>query len=122
MTHEPNDPHWLRLAATLRAEPAPSTLARVHARLAQRGAGEPAWLRWLARPAVLAMSAAVLAISMLSGLTWIATKTAPLAASDASTFTSVFVGDVSSFGLPLSTADDAATDGSVPADPQEARR
>lgn len=122
MTQEPNDPRWLRLAATLHAEPAASTLARVHARLAQRGAAEPLWLRWLARPAALAMSAAVLAVSMLSGLTWIATRTAPLAASDANAFASVFVGDESSFGLPLVTTDGVATEGIAPADSQGARR
>jgi len=44
--HEPpsDEPRWLRLAADLKAEPAPGTLARVRERLATRER-EPAWVR-----------------------------------------------------------------------------
>jgi len=36
---EPNEPRWLRLAATLRAAPDAAALARVGTRLALRSAG-----------------------------------------------------------------------------------
>lgn len=69
MSHEHDEresPRWLRLASSLRAEPAPDTLARVRARLAASQA-EPGWLRWLARPVTVAASAALLVTS-----TWVA--------------------------------------------------
>ena len=69
---DPNhEPHWLRLAADLRAEPAPGTLARVRERLAVRGEREPAWVRWLGRPAALATSVALLVICAWAGNAWI---------------------------------------------------
>lgn len=66
MREDPNSPRWLQLAAAVRAEADPATLARVYARLAARSA-EPAWLRWLARPAALATSAALLVLSAVAG-------------------------------------------------------
>lgn len=117
MNHDSNDPRWLKLAASLQAEPSPTTLARVRARLAQRTVAEPAWLRWLARPAALALSAGLLVVSAVAGATWVSTNTVRVAAEDSATFTSVFVGDESSLGLPVTT-----TDGVSPADSQEATR
>jgi hypothetical protein len=82
-------PRWLRLAATLRAEPAPGTMARVRARLEQR---EPTWLTWLARPVTLAASAGLLVASAWFG--------ASLVASDRATASS----PPRSRALPMTTA------------------
>ena len=121
MTHEPNEPRWIRLAASLRAEPEPTTLTHVRARLAARVSADPSWLRWLARPVSLAMSAGLLVVSTVSGIAWVETRTARIAAEDSAMFTSVFVGDESSLGLPVS-AQDATLDGITPADSQGAVR
>jgi anti-sigma factor RsiW len=117
VNHEPNDPRWLKLAASLHADPSPTTLARVRARLATRPAAEPSWVRWLAKPAALAMSAGLLVVSALAGVAWVSTYTVRVAAEDEATFTSVFVGDESSLGLPVSTSDSV-----TPPDSQGARR
>lgn len=121
MTHEPNEPRWIRHAASLHADPEPATLAHVRARLAARASAEPSWLRWLARPASLALSAGLLVVSAVAGIAWVETITARVAAEDSATFTSVFVGDESSLGLPVS-AQDATLDGITPADSQGAMR
>jgi len=121
VTHEPNEPRWLQLAASLRAEPDPMTLAHVRGRLAARAQADPSWVRWLARPASLALSAGLLVVSAVSGITWVATNTARVAAEDSATFTSVFLGYESSLGLPVGTSD-AAGEGITPADSQGAVR
>ena len=64
-----DEPRWLKLAADLRAEPAPGTLARVRERLAARER-EPAWVRWLGRPVALASSVALLVACAWGGNTW----------------------------------------------------
>ena len=93
-----NEPRWLQLAATLRAEPDGATMARVRARLAARSAG-PAWVRWLSRPAVLAASAALLVVSAWTGSVLLSASTAS-ADEDASVM-STLLGDDGSYGLPV---------------------
>ena len=105
---EANEPRWLRLAATLRAEADPATLARVRARLAARSAG-PAWVRWLSRPVVLAASAALLVVSAFAGSALLsATGTGT---EEETSMVSTLLGDDGSYGLPLNR--DAATGTSV---------
>ena len=104
-------PRWLKLAAALRAEPAPDTLARVRGRLAAR-ALEPSWIRWLARPVAVAASAALLVVSAIAGNALLAgpgTETA-----DASTLTAALLDDDGSFGLGV---DRATTTGTGPTSP-----
>ena len=91
-------PRWLKLAAALRAEPAPDTLARVRRRIASRAAA-PSWVRWLARPVALAASAALLIVSAIAGNALLAGSSAETA--DASTLTAQLLGDDGSFGLDL---------------------
>jgi hypothetical protein len=74
-------------------------------------------VHWLARPAALALSAGLLVVSAVAGATWVSTNTVRVAAEDSATFTSVFVGDESSLGLPVNDAQ-----GVSPADSQEAAR
>ena len=93
-----NEPRWLELAATLRAEPDDATMAHVRARLAARSAG-PQWVRWLSRPVVLAAAAALLVVSAYTG-------GALLSAGNASTdddvsLMSTLLGDDGSYGLPV---------------------
>ncbi len=102
-----NTPRWLRLAATLRAEPDPATLARVRRRLAARET-EPVWLRWLARPAALAVSAALLVVSAWAGNALLASSGDESA--DASALTVALLGDDGSFGLDLGVAGTASAD------------
>jgi len=103
---DPNDePRWLRLAADLRAEPAPGTLARVRERLAVRGDREPAWVRWLGRPAALATSVALLVVCAWAGNAWITSTV--LARPDGATLVSALLDEDGSFGLVLQ-ADEAA--------------
>jgi hypothetical protein len=95
---DPNDePGWLRLAADLRAEPAPGTLARVRERLAERGEREPAWVRWLGRPAALATSVALLVVCAWAGNAWI--TSAASARPDSATLVSALLDEDGSFGL-----------------------
>lgn len=108
MTHRPddlNEPRWLRLAGTRRAEPDPVTLARVRARLAAMPA-EPAWVRWLARPAALALSAGLLVVSAVAGTAYL--SNASSASSEDSTMLSTLLGDDGSYGLPVSASETAA--------------
>ena len=90
-----DEPRWLRLAATLTADPDPATLARARARLAA-AAASPAWIAWLARPAALAAAAALLVVSVVAGGMLLAStpdvSNAPL--------TSAMLGDDGSYGLP----------------------
>jgi hypothetical protein len=103
---DPNDePRWLRLAADLRAEPAPGTLARVRERLAVRGDREPAWVRWLGRPAALATSVALLVVCAWAGNAWITSTVR--ARPDGATLVSALLDEDGSFGLGLQ-ADEAA--------------
>jgi anti-sigma factor RsiW len=97
---EPDAPRWMELAATLRAEPAPDTLARVRRRLTAARA-EPAWLRLLSRPVAVAASAALLVASAIAGEMLLAGASAE--ASDES-LTSALLGDDGSFGLGLEQA------------------
>ncbi len=122
MTHEPNEPKWLKLAAALRAEPDPATSAHVRARLARRAASEPSWVRWLARPIGLALSAGLLVVSAVTSVTWVATHTSRVASEENDVLTSVFVGDESMYGLPIGTTSDASVAPVAPADSQEAVR
>ena len=95
---EGNEPRWLALAATLRAEPDAATLARVRARLAARSAG-PGWVRWLSRPVVLAAAAALLVVSAYTGSVLLAAGSSG-ADEDASVM-STLLGDDGSYGLPV---------------------
>jgi hypothetical protein len=95
------EPRWLRLAATLRAAPDPATLAHVRARLAARAAG-PAWVRWLARPAVLAACAGLLLVSAWTGSAMLsAGRTVAAGADEDSSLMSTLLGDDGSYGVPL---------------------
>jgi hypothetical protein len=98
------EPGWLRLAADLRAEPAPGTLARVRERLAERDR-EPAWVRWLGRPAALATSVALLVACAWAGNAWLASSIG--ARPDGALVVSALLDEDGSFGLGLE-ADEAA--------------
>lgn len=106
-THDPNDPRWLRLAATRRFDPAPDTLARVHARLAARSTDEPAWLRWFARPASLAFAAGLLVASAVLGASWWRASVSAAAAEQAA-LASVWSSDDAALGLESLGADAGA--------------
>ena len=97
------EPGWLRLAADLRAEPAPGTLARVRERLAERDR-EPAWVRWLGRPAALATSVALLVACAWAGNAWLASGAG--ARPDGALVVSALLDEDGSFGLGLE-ADEA---------------
>lgn len=112
-THDPNEPHWLRLAATRTAAPAPTTLARVHARLAARAQAEPAWLCWFARPASLAFAAGLLVASAVFGTSWLRASVTTADAEQAA-LASVWSSDDLTLGLEASDAESAGT----PADSQ----
>ena len=57
-----------RLIRSTHAPADPAVLVRARARIAaMAGSSEPAWVRWLARPAVLAASAGLLAVSLAAG-------------------------------------------------------
>lgn len=107
-THDPNEPRWLRLAATRRAEPAPMTLARVHARLAARAVAEPAWLRWFARPASLAVAAGLLVVSAVVGVAWLRAS-ASTAAAEQAALASVWSSDELALGLDGMTGEAGAS-------------
>lgn len=102
---DPNEPRWLRLAATRRATPDPATLARVRARLAARPA-EPAWVRWLARPAALAVSAGLLVVSAVAGAAYVSSATHT--SSEDTSMLSALLGDDGSYGLPVGAGETAA--------------
>lgn len=93
---ETGEPRWLELAAALRADPAPDTLARVRARLAARATG-PTWVRWLARPITLAVSAALLVVSAFAGTALLTAGAA--GADESSSVVSAVLGDDDSYGL-----------------------
>src|SRR5262249_33266217 len=98
MRGEPNDPRWIRLAADLRAEPSPATMARVRARIGARPA-EPAWVRWLGRPAALATSVAPFIAWAWAGDAWLTASSAPR--TDDAALVSTLLGEDGSFGLGL---------------------
>jgi hypothetical protein len=104
------EPHWLRLAADLRAEPAPGTLARVRERLAVRGEREPAWVRWLGRPAALATSVALLVICAWAGNAWISSSVR--ARPDGATLVSALLDEDGSFGLGVQADESTSASGS----------
>jgi len=108
--HEhPNDePRWLRLAADLKAEPAPGTLARVRERLATRER-EPAWVRWLGRPAALATSVALLVVCAWAGDAWITSTVS--ARPDGATLVSALLDEDGSFGLGTQADEPASLSG-----------
>jgi hypothetical protein len=109
LRHDANDePRWLGLAADLRAEPAPGTLARVRARLAARDR-EPAWVRWLGRPAALATSVALLVVCAWAGNAWIVASAH--ARPEGATLVSALLDEDGSFGLGLGADESAATPG-----------
>lgn len=116
-THDPNEPRWLRLAGTRTAQPAPTTLARVHARLAARAQAEPAWLRWFARPASLAFAAGLLVASALLGVSWLRASVTAAAAEQAA-LASVWSTDDLALGLDASDTESAV----MPADSQGGAR
>lgn len=104
--HDRNDERLARLIAATRAEADPAVLMRARARIAAMVApGEPAWVRWLARPATLALSGGLLAVSvaaggwLLSGVRTSATGTDSAAASVA---VSDLLGNDGSYGLVFS--------------------
>ena len=103
-----DEPRWLRLAADLRAEPAPGTLARVRERLAGRER-EPAWVRWLGRPASLATSVALLVACAWAGNAWItaSVRTQP----EGATLVSALLDEDGSFGLGLGADEPVNTSG-----------
>jgi len=103
-----DEPRWLRLAADLRAEPAPGTLARVRERLASRE-HEPAWVRWLGRPAALATSVALLVVCAWAGNTWLATT--ERARPDGATLVSALLDEDGSFGLGVQSDEPVNTSG-----------
>src|SRR5262245_56307355 len=111
MNEHEHEPRWLKLAADLRAEPAPDTLARVRARLAAAARGrppglEPAWLRWLGRPAALATSLALLVACAWAGNAWVASSVN--ARPDGASVVSALLDEDGSFGLGLE-ADEAGS-------------
>lgn len=111
------EPRWLRLAADLRAEPAPGTLARVRERLAERDRA-PAWVRWLGRPAALATSVALLIACAWAGDAWLVSSTASTRP-DGTSLVSALLDDDGSFGLGVQsdeTAGSAPASGGHPAD------
>jgi hypothetical protein len=101
---EQDTPRWLRLAATLRAEPAPDTLARVRARLAAREPA-PAWLGWLARPVTVAASAALLVASAWTGVSMLSTAASEV--SEPVSLSEALLGDDGSLGFGSVTVDGA---------------
>jgi len=101
---EPDGPKWLRLAADLKAEASPATMARVRARIQARPV-EPAWVRWLGRPAALATSVALLVACAWAGDAWL-TASAPVRSDDAA-LVSTLLGEDGSFGLGLEEAEPA---------------
>jgi hypothetical protein len=108
--HEPanEEPRWLRLAADLKAEPAPGTLARVRERLAARER-EPAWVRWLGRPAALATSVALLVVCAWAGDAWITSTVS--ARPDGATLVSALLDEDGSFGLGTQADEPASLSG-----------
>lgn len=71
-----------RTLAAVHAAADPAPLARALARLAERDARaqlEPAWVRWLSRPAALAAAGALLVMSVSASL-WIVRDTSDAAA------------------------------------------
>jgi hypothetical protein len=108
--HEPanDEPRWLRLAADLKAAPAPGTLARVRERLAERGR-EPAWVRWLGRPAALATSVALLVVCAWAGDAWIISAVS--ARPDGATLVSALLDEDGSFGLGTQADEPASLSG-----------
>ena len=92
------EPRWLRLAADLRAEPAPGTLARVRERLAARERESGlAWVRWLGRPAALATSVALLSVCTWAGNAWVSSSAA--SKSEGASLVTALLGEDGSFGL-----------------------
>jgi hypothetical protein len=106
---ERSEPRWLRLAADVHAEPAPGTLARVRARLAA-GAAEPTWVRWLARPATLAASLALLVAAAWAGDAWLSSNVGDR--SDESSLVSALLGEDGSYGIGTANTDAGAALGS----------
>ena len=105
-----SEPRWLRLAADVRAEPAPGTLARVRARLTA-SAAEPTWVRWLARPATLAASLVLLVAAAWAGDAWLSSNVGDR--SDESSLVSALLGEDGSYGMGTAAAD---ADGPVGSD------
>jgi len=92
-----------RLIAATHAPADPAVLARARARIARLGeSSEPAWLRWLARPAALAVSGGLLAVTLAAG-GWMLRGAAGTATESAGTTESVAIadllGDDGSYGL-----------------------
>lgn len=68
MSLENNEERIAKLIRATHAPADPAVLARARARIAaMTEANEPAWLRWLARPAALAASGGLLAVTLLAG-------------------------------------------------------
>ena len=109
--HDERDPRWLQLAATLHAEPAPGTMARVRARLEAR---EPGWLTWLARPVTLAASAGLLVASAWLGASLV--DPSPTLSTERTSFAAALLEDDGNFGLPV---DEGATPGEASTDSEQ---
>ncbi len=113
--HDANDERLERLIAATHAPADPAVLARARARIAVMATpGEPAWVRWLARPVALAASGGLLAVSLAAG-GWLlrgVTSTAQEATiSTEAVAVSDLLGDDGSYGLVFeaSGAEQAAT-------------
>lgn len=93
---EPVEPRWLLLAADVHGEPDGATLAHVYSRLAA-SRREPAWVRWLGRPAALATSVALLIACAWAGDAWL--SSAPGTGAQEASLVSAMLGEDGSFGL-----------------------
>lgn len=111
MNRSPHDAES-KLARLLAASQAPADdapLRRALAQLAARDA-EPAWLRWLARPAALATACALLVVSV-SASAWLLRAPSATSATGGALETSEviagLIGEDGSFGLVASDAGEA---------------
>ena len=103
MSLDKSDERIERLIRATHAPADPTVLVRARARIAAMGeSSEPAWVRWLARPAALAASGGLLALTLAAGgwmlrsaaiqTTMSNVATEPVAISD-------LLGDDGSYGL-----------------------
>ncbi len=103
MSLDKNDERIERLVRATHAPADPAVLARARARIAAMGdSSEPAWVRWLARPATLAASAGLLAVTLTAGGWMLRNAALHTTESNVSTETvaiSDLLGDDGSYGL-----------------------
>lgn len=98
-----NDERIERLIRATHAPADPAVLARARARIAAMAeSSEPAWVRWLARPATLAASGGLLAVTLAVGgwmLRSVAMHTTESNVSTETVAISDLLGDDGSYGL-----------------------